>query len=185
YRIYAILGDGCMMEGITSEAASLAAHLKLPNLCWIYDDNSITIDGATSLAFSEDVGARFKAYGWNVLRVSDGNDVPAFCRAFEAAQSTTDRPSLIMVKTVIGYGAPHKAGTREAHGEALGEDEVKATKRFYGWPEDAHFLVPDGVYENFQSGIGRRGAELHAACRAKFAEYGKKCSDLADQLQRM
>jgi transketolase len=185
YRVYAIVGDGCMMEGITSEAASLAGHLKLANLCWIYDDNDISIDGPTGLAFTEDVGARFAAYGWNVLRVADGNDAAAFCRAVEAAQRTTDRPTLILVKTVIGYGAPHKAGTKEAHGEPLGEDEVKAAKRTYGWPEDAHFLVPDGVYEHFRAGIGKRGAEAHAACRKRFAEYRAKHPDLADQLQRM
>jgi transketolase len=185
YRVYAILGDGCMMEGITSEAASLAGHLKLPNLTWIYDDNNISIDGSTDLAFTEDVGARFAAYGWNVLRVADGNDLPAFCRAVEAAQKTTDRPTLIVVKTVIGYGSPKKAGTKEAHGEALGDDEVKATKQFYGWPEDAQFLVPDGVYDHFRAGVGQRGAEAHAACRKKFAEYKTAHPDLAAQVERM
>jgi transketolase len=185
HRVYAILGDGCMMEGITSEAASLAGHLRLANLTWIYDDNSISIDGPTSLAFSEDVGARFEAYGWNVLRVADGNDLPAFCRAVEAALRTTDRPTLIVVKTVIGYGAPKKAGTKEAHGEPLGEDEVKATKRFYGWPEDAQFLVPDGVYEHFRAGVGKRGAEAHSAWSKKFAEYRAKHPQLADEIERM
>ncbi len=185
HRVYAILGDGCMMEGITSEAASLAAHLKLDNLCWVYDDNSVSIDGPTSLAFSENVGARFEAYGWNVIRVADGNDTEAFARAVETALKTTGRPTLIDVKTVIGYGAPHKAGTKEAHGEPLGEDEVKATKKFYGWPEDKTFYVPDGVYDRFRQGIGRRGAEQHAAWNQKFAEYKKQFPDLADQLERM
>ncbi len=184
HRIYAILGDGCMMEGITSEAASLAAHLRLDNLCWVYDDNNISIDGPTSLAFSEDVGARFAAYGWNVLRLDDGNDMPGFAKCVEAAQKS-DRPTLIVVKTHIGYGAPNKQDTKEAHGEALGEEEVKLTKRFYGWPEDAKFLVPDGVYDHFQAGVGRRGAEQHAAWSVKFSEYGSKYPELADQLVRM
>jgi transketolase len=145
YDVYALAGDGCLMEGIGAEAASLAGHLKLANLCWIYDNNRITIEGATSLAFSEDVPARFAGYGWAVQHVPDANDLGALRAAFEAFRAQTDRPTLIVVDSVIGYGAPHKQGTHSAHGEPLGVDEVKATKRFYGWPEDATFLVPHEV----------------------------------------
>jgi transketolase len=185
HRVWSICGDGDMMEGISSEAASLAGHLQLDNLCWIYDDNHISIDGPTSLAFTENVGERFRAYGWNVLRVEDGNDVGAFAQAVEAARATVGRPTLIMVRTVIGYGAPHKAGTKEAHGEPLGEEEVKGAKRAYGWPEDKTFFVPDGVYEHFQKGIGARGAAGYAAWSKKFADYRAKYPDLAGQLDVM
>src|SRR5262249_42055592 len=147
YRVYAVLGDGCMMEGVASEAASLAGHLKLAKLCWMYDRNRITIEGKTDLAFSEDAGGRFTAYGCNDIRLADSNDLAALEQAFKAFQATTDRPLLIIVDRHIGYGAPKKQDTREAHGEPLGEDEVRATKRNYGWPEDAKFLVPDGVYQ--------------------------------------
>ena len=157
FNVYALGGDGCMMEGISSEAASLAGHLKLSNLCWIYDSNRITIEGGTPLAFSEDVGARFAAYGWNVTHVTDANDLNMIRAGFRTFQQTNDRPTLIIVNSHIGWGSPHKQDTAEAHGEALGEEEVKLTKRFYGWPEDAKFLVPDGVYEHFQNGIGARG----------------------------
>jgi len=185
HRIYAICGDGCMMEGVASEAASLAGHLKLGNLTLIYDDNSITIDGHTDLAFSEDVPARFRAYGWNVLHVADGNDLVAIEKALTQARATTDRPTLIVHKTVIGYGSPNKANTHAAHGEPLGVEEVRLTKRAYGWPEDAQFLVPDGVYQHFQNGIGRRGAEAHAAWRKLWADYQSRYPDLADQLVRI
>jgi transketolase len=185
YRVYAVLGDGCMMEGVASEAASLAGHLKLANLCWIYDSNRITIEGKTDLAFSEDVGGRFSAYGWNVTRVADINDLDALERAFKAFQTTTDRPSLIIVDSHIGFGAPKKQDTREAHGEPLGEDEVRATKKNYGWPEDAKFLVPEGVRENFQAGIGKRGAELRAGWMKLFQEYKAKYPQQADHLYRM
>ncbi|MFO0852626.1 MAG: transketolase [Gemmataceae bacterium] len=185
HKVYAICGDGCMMEGVASEAASLAGHLKLSNLCWIYDDNSISIDGHTSLAFTEDVCGRFMAYGWNVLRVYDGNDMSRVARALETFRRTTDRPTFIAVKTHIGYGAPNKQDTKEAHGEPLGAEEVKAAKRFYGWPEDAQFLVPDGVYEHFRGGVAKRGGEAHAAWTDKFAEYKKKFPDLSAEVERM
>src|SRR5262249_2449253 len=163
-KVYCICGDGCMMEGIASEAASLAGHLRLNNLCLIYDDNGITIDGHTSLSFSEDVAGRFEAYGWKVMRVTDGNDVNKLAGFLESFQRKADRPTLILVKTLIGYGAPNKQDTHGAHGEPLGEEEVVLAKRFYGWPEDKKFYVPDGVYEQFRKGIGARGA-------ARFAEW--------------
>jgi transketolase len=183
HRVYALCGDGCLMEGVASEAASLAGHLRLNNLTLIYDDNNITIDGPTKLAFTEDVAARFTAYRWNVLRVADGNDLTAIAQAIEAARQTTDRPTLICLKTHIGYGSPHRQDTREAHGEPLGVEEVKLTKKFYGWPEDAHFLVPDGVYEHFQAGIGQRGAQARAAWLQLFEQYRKQFPELAQQLQ--
>jgi transketolase len=163
HHIYCVCGDGCMMEGVASEASSLAGHLKLGNLTLIYDDNSITIDGKTSLAFSDDVAARYRAYGWHVLRVDDGNDLAAMVKALDDARSTTDRPTLICLKTHIGYGAPTKQDTHSAHGEPLGVEEIRLTKKGYGWPEDAQFLVPGGVYDRFQEGVGRRGAEARAA----------------------
>src|SRR5947207_4129630 len=159
FNVYALCGDGCMMEGVSAEAASLAGHLKLANLCWIYDNNRITIEGDTSLAFSEDVSTRFEAYGWSVSRVADANDVQSIALALERFRAETERPTLIVVDSHIGYGAPHKQDTSAAHGEPLGEDEVRATKRNYGWPEDEHFLVPDGVYEHFGKGIGARGGD--------------------------
>jgi transketolase len=185
YRVYALLGDGCMMEGISSEAASLAGHLKLANLCWIYDSNRITIEGKTDLAFSEDVGMRFVAYGWNTIHVSDANDLGMIERAFEAAQKTTDRPTLIIVNSHIGFGAPKKQDTKEAHGEPLGEEEIRGAKRNYGWPEDAKFLVPDGVYERFQQGIGQRGRAGREAWMKRFNDYKAKFPQLADDLYRM
>jgi len=185
YRVYAIGGDGCMMEGISSEAASLAGHLKLGNLCWIYDNNHITIEGNTALAFSEDVATRFMAYGWNVERVGDANDLDMLDRAFRFAQNTPDRPSLIIVDSHIAYGAPNKQDTSGAHGEPLGEQEIRLTKKNYGWPEDAKFLVPDGVREHFEKGIGARGRKLREEWMARFEDYKKKYPDLADQLYRM
>ena len=185
HKVFAICGDGCMMEGVASEAASLGGHLKLNNLCLIYDDNSITIDGNTSLAFTEDVGTRFLAYHWNVVRVADGNDLPALSKAIDAFKKGADRPTLIIVRTHIGYGSPNRQDTKEAHGEALGPDEVKKTKAFYGWPVDAQFLVPDGVYDRFQAGIGKQGAEATAAWDAKFVQYKAQYPDLAAQLDAM
>jgi transketolase len=185
HRVYAICGDGCMMEGISGEAASLAGHLKLNNLCWIYDDNSITIDGHTSLAFTEDVCGRFLAYGWNVLRVGDMNDLTRFARALETFRQTTDRPTFIAVKTHIGYGAPNKQDTHGAHGEPLGDEEIRLTKKFYHWPEDKKFYVPDGVYQQFQDGIGKRGGEAKAAWDRLFAEYKAKHPDLAAQCETL
>src|SRR5947209_9264745 len=185
YKVYALCGDGCLMEGISGEAASIAGHLKLSNLCWIYDNNHLTIEGNTALAFSEDVATRFLGYGWNVTRVGDANDLEMLERAFQTFQKTTDRPTLITVDSHIGYGAPTKQDTHAAHGEPLGEDEIRAAKRFYGWPEDAKFLVPDGVYEHFQAGIGARGKELSQAWWAKAKEYQAKYPELADNLRRM
>jgi transketolase len=185
YRIYAMLGDGCMMEGVTSEAASLAAHLKLSNLCWVYDSNRITIEGETHLAFSEDVAARFQAYGWNTLHVTDANDVPALETALAAAGRVDDRPTLIVVNSHIGYGAPKKQDTKEAHGEPLGDEEIRGAKKTYGWPEDAKFLVPDGVYQHFQQGIGARGKKAHDAWTALYKDYKGKFPELADQIDRM
>ncbi|WP_457104889.1 transketolase [Methylobacterium sp. P5_C11] len=177
YNVYAVCSDGDLMEGVASEAASLAGHLRLANLCWIYDDNTITIEGHTELAFGEEVATRFLAYGWQVLRVADANDVHALAGAIETFLATNDRPTLIIVKSVIGYGAPKKQGTSKAHSDALGEDEVKGAKRAYGWPEDAQFLVPDGVQENFRTGIGKRGAGLYDAWQGLLAEA--KAADAA------
>jgi transketolase len=185
YNVYTICGDGDLMEGVSSEAASLAGHLKLGNLCWIYDDNHITIEGGTDLAFSEDVGARFKAYGWHVHGPVDANDTESFARAVEAFQKQPDAPTLIIVRSHIGYGAPKKQDTAAAHGEPLGEDEVRAAKRNYGWPEDAKFLVPEGVREHFQAGIGARCRELHAAWAKRMDAYRAKHSELAEEIERM
>ncbi|MDY3562563.1 transketolase [Gemmata sp. JC673] len=184
HRVYAICGDGCMMEGVASEAASLAGHLKLNNLTLIYDDNGITIDGHTHLAFSEDVAKRFEAYGWSIQRVTDGNDLEGMANAI-AASKTADRPTLIVLKTVIGYGSPNKADTHGAHGEPLGADEIKLTKKAYGWPEDSSFLVPDGVYDLFKSGIGARGAAARAAWQKLFEEYTAKYPTEAAELAAM
>jgi transketolase len=185
YDVFALCGDGCMMEGVGSEAASLAGHLRLGNLCWIYDSNHITIEGNTALAFSEDVAARFLGYGWQVLRVSDANDRERIANAVADAKRTTERPTLIIVESHIGYGAPHKQDTSGAHGEPLGENEVRATKRRYGWPEDAKFLVPEGVYEHFAAQFGARGKKLHADWMALFERYRAQYPDLADACERM
>jgi transketolase len=185
YDIYALCGDGCMMEGIAGEAASLAGHLKLDNLCWIYDNNHITIEGNTALAFSEDVATRFIGYGWNVTRVGDANDLDMLERAFRTFKSTSDRPTLIIVDSHIAYGAPNKQDTSAAHGEPLGEKEIKLTKRRYGWPPEANFLVPDGVREHFEDGFGARGQELHRTWWAQFEEYRRRYPELADQGYRM
>src|SRR5690349_9756812 len=185
YRVYALAGDGCMMEGISGEAASLAGHLKLSNLCWIYDNNHITIEGNTSLAFSEDVATRFLGYGWNVTRVGDANDLDMLERAFNTFHRTTDRPTLIIVDSHIAYGAPNKQDTSGAHGEPLGEEEIRLAKRHYGWPEDAKFLVPDGGYDHFKEGIGKRGKELRDKWFARVKEYRAKYPDLAEQFYRL
>ena len=171
YRVYALCGDGCLMEGVSAEAASWAGHLGLENLCWIYDNNHITIEGSTSLAFTEDVGARFASYRWNVLRVADANDLGSLRLAFETFAQTKGQPTLIIVDSHIGYGAPHKQDTSGAHGEPLGEDEIRAAKKSYGWPEDAKFLVPEEVREAFISGVGARGGELRAEWMKRFAAY--------------
>jgi transketolase len=185
FDVYALCGDGCIMEGISSEAASLAGHWKLANLCWIYDSNKITIEGHTDLAFSEDVAVRFLGYGWNVTRVGDANDLEMLERAFRVFQNTPDRPTLIIVDSHIAWGAPNKQDTSAAHGEPLGEEEIRLTKKVYGWPTDAKFLVPDGVREHFHDGIGMRGKMLRDAWFAKFETYKKKHPDLADHLERM
>jgi transketolase len=185
FNVYALCGDGCIMEGISAEAASIAGHLKLSNLCWIYDNNKITIEGHTELAFSDDVATRFIGHGWNVTRVGDANDLEMLARAFRTFLTMRDRPTLIIVDSHIAYGAPNKQDTSAAHGEPLGEEEVRLTKRNYGWPEDAQFLVPDGVYEHFRGGIGKRGRELRDAWFTHVQEYKARFPELADQLYRM
>ena len=185
YNVYAVCGDGDMMEGVGSEAASLAGHLKLPNLCWIYDNNQVTLDGPAEWSFSEDVAARFKAYGWNVTHVADANDLDALAQGYNNFLQTNDRPTLMVVDSHIGYGSPHKQDSSAAHGEPLGEEEVRLVKKNYGWPEDAKFLVPDGVRERFREGMGRRGHTLREDWMKLFAEYEKKYPELADQLYRM
>jgi transketolase len=185
YDVYALCGDGCMMEGISGEAASLAGHLRLANLCWIYDNNHITIEGNTALAFSDDVATRFVGYGWNVTRVGDANDLEMLDRAFLTFKHTTDRPTLIIVDSHIAYGAPNKQDTSAAHGEPLGQEEIKLAKRRYGWPEDGEFLVPQGVREHFQAGLGARGQDLRAAWWTKFEAYRREYPELADQGSRM
>jgi transketolase len=185
YDVYALCGDGCMMEGISGESASLAGHLKLSNLCWIYDNNHITIEGNTALAYSDDVATRFMGYGWNVTRVGDANDLEMLERAFHTFKNEKDRPTLIIVDSHIAYGAPNKQDTSAAHGEPLGEQEIRLAKRNYGWPEDAKFLVPDGVREHFQAGIGARGQAFRDAWMAKFEEYKKRYPELAELGYRM
>ena len=185
YNVYAFCGDGDMMEGVGSEAASLAGHLKLPNLCWIYDANHITLDGPADWSFSEDVALRFKGYRWNVVRVGDANDLNAVSGGFREFLATTDRPTLIIVNSHIGYGSPHKQDTNAAHGEPLGADEVKLVKKNYGWPEDAQFLVPDGVLENFREGIGERGKEASSEWKNLFNKFAQQFPDLADNINRM
>jgi transketolase len=183
FDVYAIAGDGCLMEGVSSEAASIAGHLKLDNLCWIYDNNRITIDGKTHLTYDDDVPARFIGYGWNVTRVDDANDTDLIATAFEEFKGEEGRPTLIVVDSHIGWGAPHKVDTPAAHGEPLGEEEVRETKRAYGWPEDAQFLVPDGVHEHFATGIGKRGAELSAAWKDLLGSYAEEHGDLAAEIE--
>jgi transketolase len=185
HRVYAVAGDGCLMEGVSQEAASLAGHLRLSNLVWIYDNNHITIEGNTSLAFSDDVATRFISYGWNVTRVGDANDLVMLGRAFRTFLDTNDRPTLIIVDSHIGYGAPHKQDTSGAHGEALGEDEVRLAKRNYGWPEDKKFYVPDGVYDHFREGIGKRGKQMRGDWFAQIGEYRKHYPELAEELFHM
>jgi transketolase len=185
YNVYAICGDGDLMEGVAAEAASLAGHLRLSNLCWIYDNNKVTLDGPAWWSFSEDVMTRFVGYGWNVTRVSDANDLPMLARAFHTFLEQRDKPTLMVVDSHIGYGSPHKQDSSEAHGEPLGEDEVRLTKKNYGWPEDAKFLVPEGVLEHFREGIGRRGRELRTQWEKKYADYSKQFPELAAQLDLM
>jgi transketolase len=185
YNIYAVCGDGCLMEGIASEAASLAGHLGLDNLCWIYDNNHITIEGNTRLAFTEDVAARFLAYGWNVLRVGDANDIDRIEQALSIFQKTKGRPTFIVLDSHIGYGSPHKQDTAAAHGEPLGDEEVQLTKRSYGWPEDKKFFVPDGVYEHFAAGLGARGASLRRDWTNLMEAYRATHPELANEIDLM
>jgi transketolase len=185
YDVYALCGDGCMMEGISAEAASIAGHLKLENLCWIYDNNHITIEGNTELAYSDDVATRFIGYGWNVTRVGDANDLEMLERAFNTFRSTTDRPTLIVVDSHIAYGAPRKQDTSAAHGEPLGDEEIRLAKQNYNWPPDAKFLVPEAVRKHFSDGIGARGAELHRTWWASFEQYRNQHPHLAEEGYRM
>jgi len=185
YDVYALCGDGCMMEGVSAEAASFAGHLKLSNLCWVYDNNKITIEGHTDWAFTEDVATRFMAYGWNVLRIGDANDLEMLERAFLTFKKTHDRPTLIIVDSHIAYGAPNKQDTSAAHGEPLGEEEIRLTKRNYGWPEDASFYVPKDVLEHFKNGMGKRGNSLREGWMARFDEYQNEYPELADHLYKM
>ena len=184
YNVYAIAGDGCLMEGIGAEAASLAGHQKLSNLCWLYDSNKITIEGSTDLAFTEDVARRFEGYGWAIQHVDDANDLDALNRALAAFQAEQERPTMIIVRSIIGYGAPTKQGSHSAHGEPLGVEEIRGAKRFYGWPEDQSFLVPDKVRSHFAD-LGIRGAEVRAEWDELFTGYSKEYPELADQLDRM
>jgi len=185
YDVYALCSDGDMMEGVSGEAASIAGHLRLSNLCWIYDDNKISIEGSTSLTFSEDVASRFKGYGWRVLRVPDANDLKMLARAFRQFKNTHDRPTLIIVNSHIAFGAPNKQDTAAAHGEPLGEDEIRLAKRNYGWPEDAKFLVPEGVREHFHKGIGKRGKKLYRSWEKNLDEYRKQYAQQAAWLELM
>jgi transketolase len=185
YHIFAVCGDGCLMEGVSSEAASLAGHLGLDNLCWIYDNNHITIEGNTRLAFTEDVAGRFMSYDWNVLRVGDANDLDRIEHALDTFRQTTGRPTMIILDSHIGYGSPNRQDTAAAHGEPLGEEEVRLTKKAYGWPEDAKFLVPDGVQQHFAAGIGARGAAARKRWTDLFAAYRAKYPELATEIDQM
>jgi transketolase len=185
FNVYAICGDGDMMEGVCCEAASLAGHLKLSNLCWIYDNNRVTLDGPAKWSLDEDVMTRFLGYKWNVTRVPDANSIPMLENAYQSFLRCDDKPTLIVVDSHIGYGSPNKQDSSDSHGEPLGEEEVKLVKKFYGWPEDAKFLVPDSVYDHFKNGIGKRGAEAHSAWVAKYGEYKNQFPELADQLEKI
>jgi transketolase len=184
FDVYAICGDGCLMEGVSSEAGSIAGHQRLDNLCWIYDNNHISIDGHTEITYADDVAARFMGYRWNVTRVGDANDLELLTRAFEEFKEERDRPTLIIVDSHIGYGSPHKQDTADAHGEPLGEEEVRETKRAYGWPEDAQFLIPDGVYTQFADGVGERGRRLHAEWDQRVSDADPELGTQINQMQR-
>jgi transketolase len=185
YSVYVLCGDGDMMEGVTGEAASIAGHLKLANLCWIYDNNTITIEGHTELAFDEDIQTRFKGYGWNTLHVTDANDTVALAKALETFKKTQDAPTLIVVDSVIGYGSPHKHNTSAAHGEPLGVEEIRLTKKFYGWDENASFLVPDDARDYLRDSLIERNAPDYEAWQKTLADLGRDDPALADQLRRM
>jgi transketolase len=184
FDVYALCGDGDLMEGVSNEAASIAGHQRLDNLCWIYDNNHISIDGHTEITYEDDVAARFMGYRWNVTRVGDANDLELLTRAFEQFRQESDRPTLIIVDSHIGYGSPHKQDTAAAHGEPLGDEEVRETKRAYGWPEDAQFLIPDGVYEHFARGVGERGRQLRTEWEQRVADAGPEVAAEIDQMQR-
>jgi transketolase len=185
HKVYALCGDGDMMEGVSSEAASLAGHLKLSNLCWIYDDNHISIEGSTEITFTEDVGARFDAYGWKVVRVGDANDLAQLHAGYQAFLNTHDRPTLIIVQSHIGYGAPHKQDTAEAHGEPLGAAEARLAKEFYGCDPNLEFDVPEGVVAHFNANFGKRGIAAHEVWTAMFDTYRAQYPDLATQIDQM
>jgi transketolase len=185
FNVFTLCSDGDLMEGISNEAASIAGHLKLANLCWIYDDNHITIEGDTELAYSDDVATRFKGLGWNIIRCPDANDTEALLKAYKKFLRTKDKPTMIIVRSHIGYGSPHKQDTHKAHGEALGVDEVKLTKEAYGWPADEQFLVPEEARQNFRDGVGARGTKLHKKWQAKFKKYAKEYPELAAQWNLM
>src|SRR5208282_2128190 len=185
FNVYSVCGDGDLMEGVASEAASLAGHLKLSNLCWIYDNNHVTLDGPAEWSFNEDVATRFKAYDWNVTHVTDANNLDMLAGAYNNFLNSKDRPTLIIVDSHIGYGSPHKQDSYEAHGEPLGEAEVKLVKKNYGWPEDAKFLVPDGVYDQFKNGIGKHGGDARAAWMKLIGEYKAKYPELYEEMERM
>ncbi|MBU6426398.1 MAG: transketolase, partial [Rhodospirillales bacterium] len=182
YNVYALCGDGDMMEGIASEAASLAGHLELSNLCWIYDSNRVTIEGHTDIAYSEDVAARFLAYGWNVTTVADANDLTLLDRAYRNFLKTTDKPTLILVHSQIGYGAPNLQGSPKAHGEPLGEAELRGAKEFFGFAPDESFVVPPEVPAHFAAGLGARGATARDAWDQLLARYHEDYPDLAGQV---
>ena len=185
FRVYALCSDGDLMEGVGCEAASLAGHLKLSNLCWVYDDNHITIEGGTDLAFSENVNQRFAGLGWNTVEVHDANDLEAIRSAFRTFQQTEDRPTIIILRSTIGYGAPNKANTAEAHGAPLGEDEIRLAKVVYGWPEDEKFLVPPAVQDHFVAGIGRRGKQARLKWEQRFQSYHSAHPELATQINHI
>jgi transketolase len=181
HDVYVLCGDGDMQEGVAAEAASLAGHLKLSNLCWLYDSNHISIEGDTALSFDEDVGKRFEAYGWNVLHVNDANDVGALTAALDSFKQTDDKPTFIVVHSIIGWGSP-KAGSEKAHGEPLGADNIRATKKAYGWPEDKDFYVPDGVPEGFREAMRKNGFQRRDDWDAMLVRYGKEYPELAAEL---
>jgi transketolase len=185
HRVWVLCSDGDLMEGISAEAASIAGHLGLSNLCWIYDNNRITIEGHTDLAFSEDVATRFVGHGWNVTRVADANDCAMLARSCRTAVAETSKPTLIIVDSHIGFGSPKKQDSHAAHGEPLGEDEIVATKKVYGWPDDKKFFVPDGVREHFAAGIGARGAKQRKEWLALFERYKKEHAKSAEEIERM
>ena len=183
FNVFTFCSDGDLMEGVSNEAASLAGHLQLDNLCWVYDNNHITIEGETNLAYSDDVPTRFKGLGWNVIKCDDANDTAALTKAYKKFLRTKDKPTIIIVRSHIGYGAPHKQDTSKAHGEPLGADEINAAKEFYGWPADEQFLVPEEARQHFQEGVAVRGRKLHKRWQAKFRKYAKEFPELAHQWQ--